>query len=258
MTLGAVAAGLAGGAVLTACGSSSSDPPAQVTVARIAGATCRSGAARLTVNGSGTATGAPNVLTVMVDVSVTGDSAASALGDDNARSAAVISTYTHGGVASRQIQTSDVTIQPQYDFGNPPRIVAYQVTNTITAQLHDFSTAGVLIDRVVSAAGDAVRLDSLTFSLTNTNGLDDRARAQAVTEARSHAEAMARASGESLGPICSLSDQSEAVPSPYLRGAAASSAQADLPGVALAAGTQQSTAQVTMVYSLVPAAKSAT
>jgi uncharacterized protein YggE len=254
-----VAGGLVGGALLAACSSSapaSTEQSAQVTAARIAGATCHSGAARLTVNGSGTASGAPDVLTVVLDVSVTGDSAASALDDDNARSAAVISTYTRGGVASRQIQTSNVTIQPQYNFGNPPAIVGYQVTNTITAQLHDFATAGALIDRVVSAAGDAVRLDSLTFSRTNTNALDDQAREQAVAQARSHAEAMARASGERLGPICSLSDQSQAVPAPYFRGAAASTAEGDVAGVALAAGTQQATAQVTMVYSLVPIAKS--
>jgi uncharacterized protein len=258
--VGLVAGGLVAAVVLAGCGSSPASSAdrstAQLEAAQIAGATCRSGAARLTVSGSGTASGPPDVLTVVVDVSVTDATAAAALADDNTRSASVISTLTHGGVASRQIQTSNVTLQPQYRLGNPSTIVAYQVTNTITAQLHDFSTAGTLIDDVVAAAGDAVRLDSVTFSLTNPDALEDQARAQAVHEARGHAQSMAQASGERLGPICSISDQSQPVSPPYLTEPAASDAGRAAQGVSLAAGTQQATAQVTMVYSLVPSSRS--
>jgi uncharacterized protein len=229
---------------LAACGSS--DPPPATTVSA---STCPSGASRLTVDGAGTATGAPNELTAVLDVSVTQPSAAGALGADNATSASVISTLTRGGVPSADIQTTNVSLQPQYG-GVPVTITGYQVTNTITAQLDDFATAGTLVDDVVTAGGDAMRIDSLTFSLTDLRRIEDGARTSAVSQARSHAVAMAAAAGDKLGPICSVSDTTQA-PNPYVSFGDQASAALNGPAVALAAGTQQATAQVTMVYSLV-------
>ncbi len=241
------------GVVLAGYGSPASTTAAAVLAAQVGAGACRAGVSTLAVTGTGTASAKPDVLTVVVDVSVTGATASGALSDDNAKSASVISTLTRGGVAVRDVQTSNDTLQPRYGEGNPPPVVGYQVTNTITAKLRRFSTAGALVDAVVGAAGDAARLDSLTFSLSDQRQLQDRARGAAVDQARSHAGAMAAAAGEHLGPICSVSDQSQpAFPQPLQ--AFASSAATAAPPVALAAGTQQASAQVKMVYSLTTAA----
>jgi uncharacterized protein YggE len=210
----------------------------------------------LTVDGSGVANGTPNLLTVSVGIDVTDPTAASAIADDNSKAAAVTAVLTQGGVAAKDVQTSDLSINPNYNLKG--MITSYEVTNTLTAKLRNFSTAGTVIDNIAGAAGNATRIDGLNFSVEDTRDLEDHARDDAVHQAVTHARTMATAAGERLGPVCSLSDQSQTdVYSPYagtpdLNGADKASAASS--SVPLEPGSQQETAQVTMVYSLLPPA----
>jgi len=237
---------LVAGMAAAACSSSSADPVAA------AKATCGGSSPKLTVQGTGLATGTPNILTVEVGIDVTDATAQAALADDNTRAAAVTAVLSQGGVATKDIQTTDVSINA--DDNDKGVITGYEVSNTLTAILRNFATAGSLIDSLAGAGGNATRLQSLSFSVEDTRWLEDEARDDAVHQAVSHARSMALSAGERLGPVCSLSDQTQIDDYPQTFGAAAGApsalnqASAALP---LDAGSQQETAQVTMVYSLV-------
>ena len=213
---------------------------------------CAGSGPKLTVQGTGNASATPDLLTVSVDIDVTDPSAQLSLVDDNSKANAVITALKNGGVAAKDIQTSDVSIQPNYSLTGT--ITGYEMTNTLTAQLHDFSTAGSVIDAVAAAAGNAARIDSLTFSIQDPRSVEDRARNDAVRQAVSHARSMAAAAGERLGPVCSLTDDSTpdyGIGNPFpeaqaVRGSAAAA-------VPLQAGTQQESAQITLIYALAPA-----
>jgi hypothetical protein len=123
------------------------------------------------------------------------------------------------------------------------------MTNTLTAKLRNFSTAGSVIDAVTAAAGNAARIDSLTFSIEDPRKVEDTARTDAVNQAVSHARSMAQAAGERLGPVCSLSDETS--PTYFSAGPLRQSASADVASpVPLQAGSQQVSAQITLVYAL--------
>ncbi len=243
LVVSAAGAGMAAGAASFAAAAAPASP-----------ATC-AGAARLTVHGSGTAVGAPDLLTVQVGVAVTGSSASAALGQDNRDTTAVVHAFETGGVAAADLQTTGLSIQPQYGSpgGGGPQITGYQVTDTVTATIHDLARAGTVVDDVVGVGGDATRIDSLSLSVQQPAALQDQARTAAVHQAVSHAQAMAAAAGRHLGPICSVADQPAQQPSsPLVFGAAApagASGQAHLP---VQVGTQSFTDHVTMVYALVP------
>jgi len=247
------AAGLVGavvlaGVVVTACSSSSPDPVA-------AKPSCGGSSSKLTVQGTGLATGTPNILTLSVGISVTDPTANEALSDDNVKATAVTAVLTQGGVAAKDVQTSNLSVNPQYNLHG--QITGYNVTNTLTAIIRNFSTAGSVIDSVAGAAGNATQLNSLNFSVEDTRGLEDQARTDAVRQAVSHAQSMAQAAGERLGPVCSLTDQSgidNYSPGSFATGAVASPQDKAAAPVPLEAGSQQETAQVSMVYALLPAA----
>ena len=251
-----VRAGTLGGAALLAlaglsltlssCGSPSaaSDPPS-----------CGAGSPKLTVVGTGLATGTPDLLTISVDVSVTGASAAGTLADDNARTAAVLAAFTQGGVAAKDVQTTGLSVQPDFAFtGGRQVLTGYGVDNTVVAKLRDLPRAGATIDAVAVAAGDAARINSLDFSLNDPRGLQDRARRDAVHQAVDHARSMALAAGDRLGPVCTLTDDSAAanqlLPQSSLGGLRAGTAS-PVPAVPVTAGTEQVSASVTLVYALV-------
>ncbi len=214
-----------------------------------AAAPCASSAPKLTVQGTGNASATPDVLTVTVDIDVTDPNAQASLVDDNTKAAAVTAVLTRGGVARKDIQTSNVSIQSQLNLAGTT--TGYQMTNTITAKLRNFSTAGSVLDSLTAAAGNATRIDSLTFSIDDPRAVEDTARTDAVHQALSHARSMAEAAGERLGPVCSLSDQSTPDFGYAQSLGVASANAANAPSaVPLQPGTQQESAQITMVYAL--------
>lgn len=212
-------------------------------------ATCGAGVATLTVTGSGTASAAPDQLTVNMSVDASAASAGQALSEDDSAAAAVVEAFRTGGVPPADIQTTGLSIQPNYTTQNGSVVLSgYSVDNSVVATVTRLSTAGSLIDSVASAGGNDTRIGSLSFGLRDPRQLQDRARQDAVAQAVDHAGAMAAAAGERLSGVCSITDQGSASPAPLNSGFAAQS----LARVPLEAGTEQASAQVSVVYRLAP------
>jgi uncharacterized protein YggE len=221
-------------------------------------ASCGAGTPKLTVHGTGQATGRPDLLTVVVQVDTTGPSATAALAADNQKASAVVAAFTTGGVAPKDIQTSGLSLQPQYVYPKGiPTLTGYQVTNSITATLRDIAKAGTTIDEVVGVAGNAVQIESIGFSASNPSAIEDQARARAATQAVLRAKSLAKGAGSSLGPVCSVTDQTQITNSYSNVGfASASPASGDV-AVPIESGSQTQSAQVSLVYALEPIARHA-
>jgi uncharacterized protein YggE len=246
VVLAAVLLGGAGlGLALTDAGASTPVP---------APAVCGSANPKLTVQGTGQAFGTPDVLTAVIGFSTTAGTTSAALSQNNAKVSQAVSALAANGVASRDVQTTGLSLQAQYAYPHGvPTLTGYTATNTITATLRDTATAGTALDAVVNASGDAVQINSLSFSFGNPTAVEDQARADAVHQAVSHARAMAVASGRNLGPVCSLTDDTQ--PSGLSPGAGSGFLQNSAAGVPspvpVEPGTQTETDQVTLVYALV-------
>jgi uncharacterized protein YggE len=217
-------------------------------------ASCSGSTPKLTVQGTGTATVTPNLLTIVVNITSSAGSATMALDDDNLKVTGALAAFKSGGVKAKDIQTSGLSLQPNYAYPKGvPTVTGYQVTNNVTATLRNVGQAGAVIDAVVGSAGNAVQIQSLTFSSSNPGAVEGQARAAAVSQAVAHAKVMALAAGRSLGPVCSLTDQAT---SPSNLGGTLPYPVADAVGgsttaaVPIASGTQTETAQITLVYAL--------
>jgi uncharacterized protein YggE len=215
-------------------------------------ASCGPSASKLSVVGTGQATVSPDLLTVVVQVDARGPSAAAALATDDTEAAGALTTFENGGVQAKDISTSGLTLAPQYAYPKGiPTLTGYEVDNTITATLRDISKSGAIIDAVVGSAGDALQIESIGFSSADPSIGQNLARARAAAQAVTHARALARAAGQSLGPVCSLTDQSQVVEPDF--NAALPSAGDSAAAVPISSGQQTQTAQVSLVYSLEPA-----
>ncbi len=238
---GITAIGLAGLSA-TGCasaGASTADAP-----------TCSPDSAKLTVQGTGLATGTPDTLTIAITISTNAATAQGALDDNNNGTAAVIAAFAGGGVTKQNIQTTGLSVQPNYTLTNGTEVLTgYGVNNTVTAMITNIASAGNVIDAVSSAAGNAGQINSVSFSIKDPRDLEDQARTDAVHQAVSHAQTMAASADERLGPVCSLTDTTPTTQAnPGFNSAAGLSAQAS--AVPLEAGSQEANAQVTIVYSL--------
>jgi uncharacterized protein len=222
-----------------------SDPPV----------TCTGSAPKLTVQGTGTATASPDLLTLVLEVDVTEPNAQDALSADNVQAAAIEHALGIRGVSAKDIQTTNLSIQPNYSWQNNTSVLTgYAVSNNVTVNFHaPFKGAGSAIDAIAGLAGNDIRIDGLNFSFSNPATVEDQARTNAVTQAVAHAGTMAQAAGEQLGAVCSVTDDST-VPQdqPVTFGGynAAAGNLRDAATTPLQPGSQQETDQVTVVYAL--------
>ncbi len=147
------------------------------------------------------------------------------------------------GVAAADLQTSQLSVNPTSDSATG-RITGYEVTNQVTAKLHDIGAAGGLIDAAGEAAGDAVRLQQLAFSIDDDSASRAQARADAVRQAQAHAKQMADAAGVTLGRIRSITELPVSPPSPLGREGAAAAP------VPIEPGAQELAVMVEVVYAI--------
>ena len=202
----------------------------------------------ITVTGTGKVTGTPDTLRISMSVTATSQDVDSALASANASAKAVQDALLAQGVAAKDLQTSNLSIQPNYTPKGQPS--GYVVSEGITASVRDLAKAGATLTAAVNAGGDAVRVDGVTMALEDTSHLVGDARKGAVDDARAKAEQYAQAAGRSLGEVQSISEiVTQPVPQYYDSRFAAATAQASSP-VPLQAGSQELTVQVTVVFAL--------
>jgi len=212
---------------------------------------CGSSDPKLTVQATGQATATPNLLTLSIGVNVSDPTASAALSDANDKAAGLSATLEQAGVAKADIQTANFSIQP--NFATNGTITGYQVSNSLQVKLHNLAASGTVIDAAANSAGNAIRVNGLTFSVDDTRTVDGTARADGIQVAAAHAHSMAAAADETINVVCSITDSTTTYPiGQDFAGTAGTTASAGAANVPLEPGTQQSTAQVTVVYGVGP------
>jgi uncharacterized protein YggE len=202
--------------------------------------------ATITVTGTGTVNGTPDTLNLSIGVSATSHSASVALSRDNAEMARLDAVLIAHGVAAKDIQTSNLSLSPNYDSSGTA-IVSYTASNDLSVTLRHLGTAGTIIDAAAAAGGNDIRIDGISFSISNESALLAQARALAMQDAKTEASQLATAGGTTLGSIKSIVDEEGQQVQPYPMYDAAGAAAKSVP---LSPGTQQIQVQVRVVYAL--------
>jgi uncharacterized protein len=205
----------------------------------------RTAAGRITVTGTGTGSGTPDQLTLSMGVQTSGGSVAAAVARANRTVRAVTAALGRRGVPASGVQTSGLSIQPQYT-GNSPVPAGYSVSESIQVTLRDLGAAGSQLSAAVRAGGNATVVDGVSLSMNDTSALLSTARIRAVQNAKVKAAQEARALGRALGPAISVSEAAPAQPLPEFPMAAAGSRSS----VPVSPGTQQLSVTVTVVFAL--------
>ncbi|MBA0047764.1 SIMPL domain-containing protein [Mycobacterium sp. NPDC050853] len=170
----------------------------------------------VTVIGKGEVKGAPDVLRADVGVSVTAKDVSGALSQASEKAQAVIDAVVGAGVAREDVQTNELSIQPEqtYPQGGAPRITGYNATNSVRISVRDLKKASEVLDKAVQAGGDSARLSGVTFDLDNDADLVKGARERAFNDAKARAEQYAGLSGSKLGKVLRIDESHGSVPPP--------------------------------------------
>lgn len=157
----------------------------------------------------------PDLATISAGVVTQAATAAAAMSDNAQRMAATVAALKRAGVADRDIQTSAISLSPQYRYAEnkPPVITGYQASNQVSIRFRDVKRAGTILDALVAVGAN--QINGPSFGIDQAEVALDEARAVAIAKARARAELYARAAGLSVKRILSISETGGAgVPPP--------------------------------------------
>ena len=201
----------------------------------------------ISMDGHGEASAVPDLVTINAGVATDAATAAAALGANTARMKQVFAALETLGVPHKNIQTTEFSVSPQYSNGQnneARRLTSYRVSNQIRVRLQDVANLGKTLDALVSAGAN--QMNGIDFAIADPAPLLEKARADAIADARARAQTYARAAGVTLGPIVSIREGGGG-PRPMYRMMAMTSAPAPVP---VAAGEQSVSADVTVVWEI--------
>ncbi|MFE4501220.1 SIMPL domain-containing protein [Rhodococcus sp. NPDC056743] len=204
----------------------------------------------VTVVGTGEVRGAPDILSAGIGVEVVAPDVSGAVSQANEKARVMIDAMVAAGVAAEDIQTSDLSIQPQYDGTGGPfggaAVTGYRATNSVRIVVRDLSKASAVLDAGIAAGGDAARLNTVTFDIDDDSALLADARTRAFEDAQNRAEQYADLSGTSLANVVTITEAHNTTGNQNMM----RSPDASMSDMVIAPGTQQVSFEVTVTWAL--------
>jgi uncharacterized protein len=197
LAVGLLAASLAGPALGTARAQSDSEEPTRM----------------ISVTGTGRVFLKPDIADVSLGVVVQAREALEASQRAAEAMDAVIAALLDLGIAEEDIQTTQLSLNPVYDWNrNPPLITDWEANNVVRVTVRDVEQVGPVVDAAVAAG--ATRVDGVSFRVDDPTAAEAEARTEAVTSARAKADALAAAAGVTITGVLTISESSMQPPMP--------------------------------------------
>lgn len=191
----------------------------------------------ISVSGYGEAVAVPDIATFSFSVVSEKSTVAAAQADATAKANATTAYLKEAGIDEKDIQTSDYSVNPQYDYvqkacvngycpGGEQVLRGYQVRQTTTVKVRDTAKAGDLLGGVGEKG--ATEVSGLQFTFDDPNGIEDEARQEAIADAKAKANELAKQLGVSIVRVVSFNESGSGMPYPlaYGRGGANMAVQA--------------------------------
>lgn len=239
----------------------------------------------ITVVGQGEASGKPDIARTSLGVEASAPTVQEAMDQTTAKMKAILDGLKKVGIAEKDIKTANFSISMERPYGEPPpmgavypeaapaatpagkggkavataasvpapmpprpvQTVVYRVNNTIEIIIREVPKTSAVLQAAVDAGANSVW--SVSFGIDDPKTLEVDARAKAVVDARTRAEALAKLEGLTLGKVLTVSEvigRGSMPPMPMF----ASAAEAKFGGPSLSPGEITVGTSIEVVFAL--------
>ncbi|NLK21673.1 MAG: SIMPL domain-containing protein [Epulopiscium sp.] len=162
----------------------------------------------ITATGEGVVKVKPDIANITMGVRIENKDARTAQTKNAEKMDQVIAALKKMGIADKDIQTSNYSIYPQYDWEakGGSKIIGYTVENTIKITVRDITKVGDVLDIGVEEGANVS--SGIQLSIADTEKYYQEALKQAVNNAKGKATAIGEAIGVTIKIPSSITEQS--------------------------------------------------
>jgi uncharacterized protein YggE len=167
----------------------------------------------ISVTGTGRVKAEPDVADISLGVTKQGDEAAEASSKAAEAMESMIAALLEMGIDEADIQTTNLSLNPLYDWNNEPATIeGWEANNMVLVTIRDIESIGAVVD-AATAAG-ATNVNGISFRVEDPSESEMTAREAAVADARAKADALAAAAGVTIVGVISISETGGELPPP--------------------------------------------
>jgi uncharacterized protein YggE len=215
----------------------------------------------ITASGTGEAVATPDIATFSFTVREDNKDVSVAQQSLSTKANLAIAFLKKNGIADKDIQTSDYSANPKYDYQGgvctggictPSKqvLTGYEVSETVVVKVRDVSKAGTLLTGIAGLSIGEV--SNLSFTVDDMDTLKAKAQADAIEKAQADAKTIAKSLGVSLGKVTGYYENAPDNSYPVSSGAPTMMVKAMDSAVApdLQSGQQKVTVTVSVTYEI--------
>jgi len=160
----------------------------------------------ISVSGQGKVYAKPDVAVLVLGVENRGAKISDIVKDNTDKMNKIIKDIKDSGVDEKDIQTTQYTITPEYNWTERGgRIfVGYVLTQQVTVKIRDFEKVGSILDKATTDGANAI--GDLQFTIDDTEQVQAQARAKAIEQAKEKAQTLAKQSGLKIVKLINVSE----------------------------------------------------
>ncbi|MEO7297570.1 MAG: SIMPL domain-containing protein [Verrucomicrobiota bacterium] len=160
---------------------------------------------QINVSGSAEVKVVPNEIRLSVAVETRSETLEPARLENDEKTASVLKFLKQIGIKEKDVQTDFISIQPDYEYNNRPRIVpsAYIVQKSIQVRLTATTNFQAVLTGLLTNGVN--RVNGVDFRTTQLRKFRDQARAMAIRAAKEKAQALVSELGVKLGKPYNIS-----------------------------------------------------
>src|ERR1700722_9793057 len=151
------------------------------------------------VSADGKFESAPDTAQIQFNVSVQDETSQAAFQRASKNVEQVRQVLRNNGIDPKSATIGSLSVQPTYEWKPKQRVNGYRVTTDVTLKLKDFSKVGPITQQLADA--NVSESQNLSYTLENIDEAKNKAVEDAYRRARNEAEALAHASGRTLGEL---------------------------------------------------------
>jgi uncharacterized protein YggE len=203
---------------------------------------------RLDISSTGEVSRVPDIAIISAGVVTRQPTATAAIQQNATQMERVLAALKAAGVAERDVQTSSISLNPEYRYaeGQAPRLAGYTASNQVSIRFRDIRNTGKILDALVAEGANQINGPSLTIDKPD-EALDE-ARTKALANGRARADFYAHALGRRVVRLISVSEGGgnyPVPPMPVMMEARAASQAAD---TSIVPGEQKLQVNLSMVF----------
>jgi len=161
----------------------------------------------ISIQAEGKVTALPDIAMISIGVQTEKKTVAEAQQVNSTKMNAIIDKLQQLGIAKEDIQTTNYSIYPTYDYPNGQQVArGYQINQSVDVKVRKLDS----ISEILAAAGTlgANQVGGVTFTIDDPEALRQQARLKGLEAAKKKAQDLAAAAGVKLGKVVGFSESS--------------------------------------------------